>query len=149
MAKAKSGRGHGRGIGPIDAYVGTRLRQRRILLGMNQTMLGDAIGVKYQQVQKYENGGDQISASRLFCLSRVLNVPVEYFFDDMPAAVAGSSPAQGGRKVKKPPRYEPDPMATRETIELVRAYYKIEDANIRNGLREWTKTLGVATSKDS
>ena len=145
-AKSKSNLGHGRGIGPIDAYVGARLRQRRTLLGMNQTMVADALGVKYQQLQKYENGTNQISASQLFGLSRVLNVPVEYFFDDMPTAVAASSPAQGGDKAKKPPKYESDSMATRETLELVRAYYKIEDTNVRNGLREWTKILGAATS---
>jgi transcriptional regulator with XRE-family HTH domain len=148
MAKAKSGRGHGRGIGPIDAHVGARLRQRRTLLGITQTRLGEAVGVTFQQVQKYENGTNQNSASQLFGLSRVLNVPVEYFFNDMPAPVAVSSPAQGGDKAKKPPRYEPDPMAKRETMELVRAYFKIEDANIRDGLREWTEILGAATSKD-
>ncbi len=140
MAKAKSNLGHGRGIGPIDAYVGARLRQRRTLLGMNQTVLGDAIGVTFQQMQKYENGANRISASRLFDLSRVLDVPIEYFFGDMPAT------EKRGR-AKKPPSYELDPMATRETLELVRAYYKIEDANVRNGLREWTKTLGAAASR--
>ncbi len=149
MAKSKIRRGRGKGIGPVDAHVGARLRQRRTLLGMNQTKLGDAIGVTFQQVQKYENGTNRISASRLFALSRVFDVPVEYFFDDMPTAVAASSPAQGGDKTKKLPRYEPDPMATRETLELVRAYYKIEEENVRKRLYELTKTLGATASKDS
>ncbi len=87
MAKTKSRRGRGRGIGPIDVHVGARLRQRRTLMGMSQTNLGDVLGVSFQQVQKYENGANRISASRLFALSRVLDVPVEYFFDDMPDAV--------------------------------------------------------------
>ncbi len=149
MAKAKSRRGRGAKIGPIDAHVGARLRQRRTLLGMTQTDLGDALGLAFQQVQKYERGTNRISASRLFDLLRVLDVPLEYFFDDMPPEVAASSPAQGGGKAKKPPGYELDPMAKRETLELVRAYYKISDPQVRKRLYELTKTLGAAASKDS
>ncbi len=73
-------------------------------------------------------------------------MPVEYFFDDMPTAVAASSPSLGGGRAKKPPSYEPDPMATRETLELVRAYYKIKDAEIRKRLHAMIKTLGAAAS---
>ncbi len=149
MAKAKLGYGHGTGMpSPVDVHVGARLRQRRTLLGMSQTTLGDAIGLTFQQVQKYERGSNRISASRLFDLSQVLDVPVEYFFGDMPAGVVGGSPATEKRgRAKKPPSYELDPMATRETLELVRAYYKIEDANVRNRLRELTKAIGVAASR--
>ncbi len=149
MAKSKSRRGRGKGIGPIDAHVGARLRVRRTLLGMNQTTLGDVLGLSFQQVQKYENGTNRISASRIFNLSRVLDVPVEFFFDDMPAAVAASSPAQSGGKAKEPPNYEPDPMATRATMELVRAYYKISDPEIRKHLFAMTKTLGARSRGDS
>ncbi len=150
MAKSKLGYGHGTGIpNPVDVHVGARLRQRRTLLGMTQTNLGDAIGVSYQQAQKYESGANRIVASRLFDLSRVLDVPVQFFFDDMPTAVAASSPAQDGGRAKKLPSYEPDPMATRETLELVRAYYKITDPQVRKRLYELTKTLGSAASKDS
>ncbi len=154
MSKSKSGSksGHGRGTGipsPVDVHVGARLRQRRTLLGMNQTKLGEALGVSFQQMQKYENGANRISASRLFDLSRVFDVPIEFFFDDMPSAVAASSPAQGGGKAKKLPSYEPDPMTKRETMEFVRAYYKIEDANVRKGLRELTKAVGAAANRDS
>ena len=147
MAKSKPHRGRGPGISPIDVHVGARLRQRRTLLGMTQTNLGDTIGVTFQQVQKYENGANRISASRLFDLSRVFDVPIQFFFDDMPAAVAASSPAQGGGKAKKPPSYEPDPMATRETLELVRAYYKIKDAEIRKRLYELAKAIGAGASR--
>ncbi len=153
MAKSKSsfklGYGHGTGIpSPVDVHVGARLRVRRTLLGMSQTTLGEAIGVTFQQMQKYEKGTNRISASRLFDLSRVLDVPLEYFFDDMPTAVAASSPAtKGGGKAKKPPSYELDPMARRETMELVRAYYKIKDANVRKRLYELTNALGAAASR--
>ena len=148
MAKSKLGYGHGTGIpSPVDVHVGARVRVRRTLLGMSQTTLGDAIGITFQQVQKYERGANRISASRLFALSRVLDVPVEYFFDDMPTAVAATSPVVGGGKAKKPPSYEPDPMATRETMELVRAYYKIHDPQVRKRLFELTKALGAGASR--
>ena len=149
MAKSKSRRGRGTGISPIDVHVGARVRVRRTLLGMTQTNLGDAIGVSFQQMQKYERGANRISASGLFDLSRMFDVPVQFFFDDMSTAVAASSPAQGGGKAKKLPSYEPNPMTTRETMELVRAYYKIKDAEIRKRLYELTKALGAAASKDS
>ncbi len=150
MSKSKSGSklgyGHGTGIpNPVDVHVGARLRVRRPLLGMSQTTLGDAIGLSFQQVQKYERGANRIGSSRLFDLSRVLDVPIEYFFDDMPE-IAASSLAQGGGKAKKPPSYEPDPMARRETLELVRAYYKIRDPEIRKRLHAMIKTLGAAAS---
>ncbi len=93
MAKSKPRSGRGKGIGPIDVHVGARVRQRRTLLGMNQTVLGKALGVSFQQVQKYENGTNRVSASRLYDLSRVLDVSIEHFFEDMSPAVADSSPA--------------------------------------------------------
>ena len=93
MAKTKSSHGRGTGIpSPVDVHVGARLRVRRTLLGMSQTTLGDAIGVAFQQMQKYERGTNRISSSRLYALARVLDVPLQYFFDDMPTAVAASSP---------------------------------------------------------
>ncbi len=149
MGKSKSGHGRGTGIpSPVDVHVGARLRQRRTLLGMSQTALGEAIGIAFQQVQKYERGANRISASRLFGLSRVLDVPIEHFFDDMPTAVAASSLATKRRgKAKKLPSYEPDPMAKRETLELVRAYYEVSDPRVRKRLYELTKALGAAASR--
>ncbi len=150
MAKSKLGYGHGTGIpSPVDVHVGARLRVRRTLLGMSQTTLGDAIGLTFQQMQKYERGTNRISSSRLYDLSRVLDVPIAYFFDDMSSEIAATSPVVGGGRAKKPPSYEPNPMARRETLELVRAYYKITDPQVRKRLYELTKTLGSAASKDS
>ncbi len=150
MAKSKLRYGHGTGNPhPIDVHVGARVRQRRVLLGMNQTKLGDALGMSYQQVQKYERGTNRIGSSRLFKLSQVLDVSIEYFFDDMPPDVAASSPAKGRGKAKEPPGYDLDPMTKRETLELVRAYYKIENAGIRQRIYEFTNTLGAGAGKDS
>ncbi len=118
-------------------------------MGMTQTKVGESIGVSFQQMQKYERGANRISSSRLYDLSGMLEVPIEYFFGDMPTAVAASSPTLKGGRAKEPPSYEPDPMHKQETLELVRAYYKIEDTNVRDRLRELTKAIGTGASKDS
>ncbi len=150
MGKIRLAYGRGKGISQIDVHVGARVRLRRTLLGMNQTKLGEELGLSFQQVQKYENGKNRISASRLYNLSQVLDVSVEHFFEDIPPEVAARSPATKGRaRAKKPPSFEPNPMTKRETLELVRAYYKIEDADIRKRLREMTKALGADAGKDS
>ncbi len=146
MARVKRetyGRGTGR-PNPVDVHVGARVRVRRTLLGMSQEKLGDAIGLTFQQVQKYERGANRIGSSRLFDLSRVLDVPIGFFFEDMPSDVAASSPAQTRGMAEEPVIYELDPMAKRETLELVRAYYKITDPHIRKRLFELTKALGAA-----
>ncbi len=142
MAKAKLRYGHGTGTPhPVDVHVGARVRVRRTLLGMSQTTLGDVLGLSFQQVQKYEKGTNRMGSSRLFDLSRVLDVPVEYFFEEMPSEVAARSPAQRRRKAKAPQSYERDPLARRETLELVRAYYKVSDPQVRKLLREMTKAV--------
>jgi transcriptional regulator with XRE-family HTH domain len=101
---------------------------------MSQEKLGEAIGLTFQQVQKYERGANRIGASRLFDLSRVLDVPVSFFFDDMDEDAQSSSPASPGD--------ERNPMAKRETLELVRAYYSITDESVRRKVYELAKTLG-------
>src|ERR1700689_2171940 len=85
-------RGKGGGPNPVDVHVGARLRLRRTLLGMSQEKLGEAIGLTFQQVQKYERGANRVGASRLFDLSRVLDVPVSFFFDDISDDVSQRSP---------------------------------------------------------
>src|SRR6188508_1301113 len=92
---------------PIDVHVGSRVRLRRTLLGMSQEKLGEAIGLTFQQVQKYERGANRIGASRLFDLSRVLDVPVSFFFDDMDPVRA---PAMGGFDEPPAETFESDPL---------------------------------------
>jgi len=136
---------------PIDVHVGSRVRLRRTLLGMSQEKLGEAIGLTFQQVQKYERGANRIGASRLYDLSRVLDVPVSFFFDDInPEAVAAVAAASnGGPGTDDPPtRYEPDPMMRRETLELVRAYYRIPDSQIRRRLFDLTKAIANACTSE-
>jgi transcriptional regulator with XRE-family HTH domain len=133
------------GPNPVDVHVGGRVRLRRTLLGMSQEKLGEAIGLTFQQVQKYERGANRVGASRLFDLSRVLDVPVGFFFDEMPADVASSSPAQRPGSGRPIPEQELDPMVKRETLELVRAYYKIGEPGVRKRLFEMTKALAAAS----
>ena len=116
---------------PVDVHVGNRVRIRRTLLGHSQKMLGDLLGLTFQQVQKYERGSNRISAGRLYQISQVLDVPVSYFFDDL-----SKTPAAAKTLAKSRAEIEPDPMMRRETLELVRAYYRIDDASVREQLRK-------------
>jgi transcriptional regulator with XRE-family HTH domain len=128
-APAKAGGPH-----PVDVHVGRRVRHRRTLLGLSQEKLGEAIGLTFQQVQKYERGANRISASRLYILSHVLDVPVSFFFDDLPA-VEGVAPTRPAAD---------DVMCRRETLELVRAYYAIPDEGTRKRLVDLVRAVGKA-----
>src|SRR3546814_17653351 len=112
---------------------------------MSQEKLGEAIGLTFQQVQKYERGANRIGASRLFDLSRVLDVPVDFFFDEMPDEVAASSPAQNPGRGHPLPEQALDPMVKCETLELARAYYNIVEQGVRKGLFDQTTDLAGAS----
>ncbi len=135
----------------VDIHVGTRLRQRRTLLGMSQTKLAGSVDLTFQQIQKYERGSNRMGSSRLFEFSKVLDVPVSYFFDEMPANAQAARPTQGrGRKgfaeAGTPFEQEKDPLIKRETLELVRAYYKIRAAGVRGGVAKMIKAIAAAES---
>ncbi len=140
---------------PVDVHVGARMRQRRTLLGMSQEKLGTAVGLTFQQIQKYERGSNRIGSSRLFEFSKVLDVPVSYFFDEMPANALSGRPMSGrGRKggfgeAGTPFEQEKDPLIKRETLELVRAYYKIREARVRKRIFEMVKAVGVASHAEA
>lgn len=129
---------------PVDVHVGGRVRLRRTLMGMSQEKLGEAIGLTFQQVQKYERGANRIGASRLWDLSRVLDVPMSYFFEDMDDDTVQHSPMNIANMPGEPQGYEADPMTKRETLELVRAYYRIANPAVRKRVFELTKTLAAA-----
>src|SRR6266852_8380603 len=112
---------------PIDVHVGTRVRLRRTLLGMSQEKLGESLGLTFQQVQKYERGANRIGASRLWDLSRVLDCPVAFFFEEMDQQTASASPRNLSVETPDLEPREGDQMTKRETLELVRAYYRIKD----------------------
>lgn len=129
---------------PVDVHVGARIRLRRTLLGMSQERLGDALGLTFQQVQKYERGTNRVGASRLWDLSRVLDVPVSFFYEDMTEDVAGNSPRLISGLAEEPDTVEADPLTKRETLELVRAYYRIQDPTVRKRVFDLAKALAAA-----
>jgi transcriptional regulator with XRE-family HTH domain len=148
-ARKSSGRMASKGFpNPIDVHVGSRIRLRRTLLGMSQERLADAIGLTFQQVQKYERGANRVGSSRLFDLARVLDVAVAYFFEEMAPGLQDKTPSKlMGLARPQVVDYEPDPMAKRETLELVRAYYKIDDAAVRKRIFELTKSIAKAAAE--
>ncbi len=135
-----------RGPNPIDIHVGFRVRLRRNLLGMSQEKLGRAIGLTFQQIQKYERGVNRVGASRLFNLGHALDVPVSFFFEDLPAAAAGGAKRRAKGLSEAPASaLEPDALSKRETVELIRAYYRVTDPNIRKRVLNLLKALGKAS----
>lgn len=123
---------------PTDVRVGQLLRERRMLLGMSQEQLGGMLGVTYQQVQKYERGTNRMGSSRLQDLCRVLSVPVSYFFDG-PPAMHGLSEDCAAFEPETPA--SPVEVDGRETLELVRAFSRIEDPHVRRQLLLVTRAL--------
>ena len=139
---------------PVDGHVGVRIRLRRTLMGMSQERLGEALGLTFQQVQKYERGVNRVGASRLFDLSRVLDVPISFFFDDMPAPMAAATMASGGIGSRRMFGFADaqdsmgggladELLSRRETLELVRAYYKITDAGVRKRVFDLIKSMAT------
>jgi transcriptional regulator with XRE-family HTH domain len=131
---------------PIDVHVGSRIRLRRTLLGISQMALAEAIGLTFQQVQKYEKGANRVSSSRLVDMANALDVSVSYFFEEMTAAVQKQTPSALMITKQRPEiDQEEDPLATRETLEFVRAYYKITDPVVRKRVFELTKAIAKST----
>jgi transcriptional regulator with XRE-family HTH domain len=119
-------------INPIDKHVGSRVRMRRLMLDMSQTGLGDALGLTFQQVQKYEKGSNRVSASRLQQLSKILQVPVPFFFEGAPASIGW--PAAEESVGAPSPSFVSDFLATSEGLDLARAFTYIEDAKLRRAI---------------
>ncbi|WP_308910706.1 helix-turn-helix domain-containing protein [Pseudokordiimonas caeni] len=133
---------------PIDVHVGSRVRMRRTLLGLSQDKLGQALGLTFQQVQKYERGTNRMGASRLLEIARVLDVSPSWFFEDMPEEIAGfgrKGMADGaGDSFEAEQGYN-----RRETLELVRVFYKIEAADVRQRLKDLLDAVADAEQADA
>lgn len=134
---------------PMDIHVGTRVRLRRMLLGMSQEKLGERLGLTFQQVQKYEKGVNRIGASRLFELGRVLGVSVAYFYEDAPAG-AGSAPpvAEMGFQEMPAESYAADFLSSREGLELNKAFARITDPKVRRTIVELVRSLASEEPKN-
>ena len=129
------------GPDPIDKYVGSRVRARRVGLRISQTKLGEAIGVTFQQVQKYENGTNRIGASNLFKISKTLGVDVSFFFEGVESEIINLDLSD----IPQVP-FQEDPMSSREAIELMHNYYRVTDEDVRKRLSQFVKTLAQSSS---
>ncbi|WP_159732171.1 helix-turn-helix domain-containing protein [Methylosinus sp. Ce-a6] len=122
---------------PIDRHVGSRVRMQRILMKMSQEKLGEALGLTFQQVQKYEKGTNRIGASRLQQISKTLNVPPSFFFEGAPTA----QPAADGFAEESSSQYVVDFLSTAEGLHLNRAFARIKDAKVRKRVIDLIVTL--------
>ena len=129
---------------PVDKYVGSRVRMRRIMLGMSQEKLGEALGLTFQQVQKYEKGTNRVGASRLQQISEILQVPVSFLFDGGPS---GSVNADGFNEGTSP-TYVSDFLATTEGLALTRAFTRIADSKLRRSIVELVEQIAAREGPD-
>ncbi len=128
---------------PIDVHVGNRVRMRRMLIGMSQERLGKELGLTFQQVQKYEKGTNRISASRLYRIAQILGVPVQYFFEDLPASVA--APVQEGfAEARTEQSMIMDFLNSSEGLQLNRHFAAIKDAGVRRAVVDLVRSLARA-----
>ena len=133
---------------PVDVYVGARLKQRRIELGLSQEKLGKTLHLTFQQMQKYERGANRVGASRLFELSKALEVPVGYFFDHMPGHVSQETEGYGVPGMtdedEAPSFREGSVLSRSETLRLVTNYYRISSEDRRRAVYEMIKAMAEA-----
>lgn len=120
---------------PVDVHVGLRLRMRRMMLSLSQEKLGEALGVSFQQIQKYEKGSNRIGAGRLQDIARRLEVPISYFYDDMP----GSEPATGFADTGV--SYVSELLTSSDGVELTRAFLRVKDPAVRRRIVELVKSI--------
>lgn len=132
---------------PIDVHVGSRVRFRRMLLGMSQEKLGERLGLTFQQVQKYEKGVNRIGASRLFELANVLGVNVQFFYDDAPEL--DTNGAEPGFAEEAATDYVGGFLKSREGIELNRAFARIADPRVRRSIVELVRSIADNDSEEN
>ena len=129
---------------PIDVHVGSRIRLRRTLLCMSQERLGEALGLTFQQVQKYEKGTNRVGASRIQQIAEILQVPVSFLFEGGPTGTANAEGASDGPS----PSYVSDFLATSEGLALTRAFTRISDAKLRRSIVDLVEQIAAHESAD-
>ena len=127
---------------PIDVHVGSRVRLQRMLRGISQEKLGERLGLTFQQIQKYEKGVNRIGASRLFDLSNVLGVPIQFFYDEAPIGGSRTQP-EAGFAERSADAYVFEFLNTREGLELNRAFARITDPKTRRAILDLVRTIGA------
>ncbi len=136
MSTNKKGR-----AGSLDEHIGTRLKQRRSLLGMTQETLADAVGITFQQIQKYENGANRISAGRLYEFSRILDIPITFFFENFTTGKKSTALGLSDTKQETLEADGEDLLGKKETLELIRVYYSIKNPKLRKDLFSFVKSM--------
>ncbi|MCI5077994.1 helix-turn-helix domain-containing protein [Oricola sp.] len=131
---------------PIDIHVGSRIRLRRTMLGMSQEKLGEALGITFQQVQKYEKGTNRVGASRLQNIAAILGVPVAFFFEDAPGDT-GENSAEGMSESSS--TYVVNFLSSAEGLQLNRAFVKISDARVRRRIIDLVRALAADSEESS
>ncbi|MBX9710560.1 MAG: helix-turn-helix domain-containing protein [Xanthobacteraceae bacterium] len=129
---------------PVDKHVGSRVRMRRIMLGMSQEKLGEALGLTFQQIQKYEKGTNRIGASRVQQIGDVLQVPVSFFFEGGPTTSVNAA----GLSDAPSPAYVSDFLATSEGLALIRAFTRIADAKLRRSIVDLVEQMASREAPD-
>ncbi len=129
---------------PVDKYVGSRVRMRRIMLGMSQEKLGEALGLTFQQIQKYEKGTNRVGASRIQQISEILQVPVSFLFEGGPS---GTTNAEGFGEGTSP-SYISDFLATAEGLALTRAFTRIGDAKLRRSIVDLVEQIAAREASE-
>ena len=124
---------------PVDKYVGSRVRMRRIMLGMSQEKLGEALGLTFQQIQKYEKGANRVGASRIQQICEILQVPISFLFEGGPT---GTTNAEGFGEGTSP-SYISDFLATSEGLALTRAFTRIADAKLRRSIVDLVEQIAA------
>jgi transcriptional regulator with XRE-family HTH domain len=132
------------GPDPIDQYVGTRIRGRRVGLRISQTKLGQSIGVTFQQIQKYESGTNRVGASNLFKIAKSLGVEVSFFFEGVAREEMGTGTPSPGLAEPPPPAFDINPMNSREAFELMHNYFRISDPIVRKRLFQLVRVLAFS-----
>ena len=133
---------------PIDIHVGSRVRLRRMMLGMSQEKLGENLGITFQQIQKYEKGTNRIGASRLQHIARVLTVPVSFFFEDAPGSAPAESGGSDGLAEAPSASYVVDFLSSSEGIQLNKAFIRIKDAKLRRKVIELVRAMAGTDEED-
>jgi transcriptional regulator with XRE-family HTH domain len=129
---------------PVDKHVGSRVRMRRIMLGMSQEKLGEALGLTFQQIQKYEKGTNRVGASRIQQISEVLQVPVSFLFEGVPSGgINGAGFSEGAS-----PAYVSDFLATSEGLALTRAFTRINDSKLRRSIVDLVEQIADREGPD-
>ena len=125
---------------PVDVHVGRRLRLKRTIMGLSQETIGKAIGVTFQQIQKYERGINRMGASRLYDFAKALHVPVSYFFEGYGDELSENSPLYGMAE-SEAPAFEHEQISNRETMDIMRAYHKIKNPHVRKRIVDLIKSM--------